>query len=872
MSIPLDNIRTAPCLIETGKSCFDQNGPGGPGGPGDPGDPGDPDPRCLDPVFAAANPLICGTTTRLVIKPGIATICESKSVQFKAFLASDTEEVALTTGVKFSSSNENILVIGILSGNATGIGAGTVTVSVEWQGLIAFAQVQISAGENCCDTMNVGMLLLIDNSKSMSDPMQTFGTKLNFAKEAAKAYAGDLITTKDKMAVMSFGNGEVLLQDFTNNITSLQSSISNIPSSVTTTDIEDALRDAITKINATTGLSMRVIVIISDGEHKGSNNPLLVSQPFLDSGGVIVAMGVRAHSSGYELMSRMASGGMFINSIATNSPIAIELLRGTKGYYCAGNCQEPGNEYVAKGELNYDRFSKWDVDSSVGPVDLIGNGFYDFLPGNGLYVDLVGSGPPWLGKMVTKRTFDLISGNEYRLTFKLAGNHRTQNTGFKVSIKMGGFISDLITIDDPMQGFVEHPYSIIPAGPVSAKIEIGQAERPGQSLSYGNLLGEVKLVNVTTGEVLFFDNFDTENLTFISPRCGYGSSYGPSEDGYGYGYSYGYGYGYGYSAAYGYGYGLEYGEYSFGYDYMYVFGQGGFNYGTGYNCYGFGCLDEPITGQEEELSPPTDTEETVTMFTSTKSYTADCPAGSSGPPVTKSATAGSVISQADADEKALTKAQSLAESALVCPYALAVGWIINGHFQVAGGAFQKRGIAVLGNDANDFWNHQHVGSSGIPGVSVKNSDGDLLSVTMRTYGEGTDYNIEQATNLDNPDILMREGVHGTAYVTELAGLPTGTYDLLVYGHGGKRLVDGMILDFHDDNMSVHALINGVDQGEKHTTVDSSSGYDTDDWQDGIQYVRYSGLAVTSGQVLAISVWPNALGRRLINGFQLLRKT
>lgn len=872
MSIPLDNIRTAPCLIETGKSCFDQNGPGGPGGPGDPGDPGDPDPRCLDPVFAAANPLICGTTTRLVIKPGIATICESKSVQFKAFLASDTEEVALTTGVKFSSSNENILVIGILSGNATGIGAGTVTVSVEWQGLIAFAQVQISAGENCCDTMNIGMLLLIDNSRSMSDPMQTFGTKLNFAKEAAKLYAGDLITSKDRMAVMSFANGEVLLQDFTNDIPALKSAITGIPSTTLTTDIDDALSSAITKINATTGLSMRVIVIISDGEHKGSNDPLLVSQPFLDSGGVIVSLAVRAHSVGYELMSRMASGGMFMNATGSNAPIAIELFRGTKGYYCAGNCVEEGNLFRPKGQLNYDRFSKWDVDSSVGPVDLIGNGFYDFLPGNGLYVDLVGSGPPWLGKMTTKRSFDLSAGNLYRLSFLFAGNQRTHDTGFKVAINMGGFITDLITLDDPMQDFTDYHFDYTPVVPLSAKIEVSQSTRP--RFSFGNLMGEVKLLNVTTGEVLFLDNFDTENLTFIEPRCGYGTSYGTSEDGYGYGYSYAYGYGYGYSEAYGYGYGIEYGEYSYGYDWGYTYGHGGHNYGTGYDCYGFGCLDEPITGQEEESDIPTDTEETVTIFTSTKSFTATCPPGSTalGSVYTKTATAGSVISQADADAKALAKAKQLAESARVCFLDIVVGDIINGHFQLAGGAFQKEGIAVIGNDAGDFWNHQHIGTLGDQGIHIRNSYGEMINVRMKTYGDGAAYDLTPQTNLDNPDILMRHGVFGTAYKTELIGLTDGTYDLLIYGHGGKELIDEQILDFPDNNMSVNVLIAGVDQGEKHTTINGLDGYDTDDWVDGVQYVRFPGLVITVAQVLSIIVNPNARGRQLINGFQLIRKS
>ena len=37
------------------------------------------------------------------------------------------------------------------------------------------------------------------------------------------------------------------------------------------------------------------------------------------------------------------------------------------------------------GVLNYNSFNNWTV--TDGTVDLIGNGFFDFYPGNGLYVD-----------------------------------------------------------------------------------------------------------------------------------------------------------------------------------------------------------------------------------------------------------------------------------------------------------------------------------------------------------------------------------------------------------------------------------------------------------------------------------------------------
>ena len=50
------------------------------------------------------------------------------------------------------------------------------------------------------------------------------------------------------------------------------------------------------------------------------------------------------------------------------------------------------------GQTNYTGFANWAVQD--GTVDLIGNGFFDFFPGNGLYVDVDGSSGD-AGKMIT---------------------------------------------------------------------------------------------------------------------------------------------------------------------------------------------------------------------------------------------------------------------------------------------------------------------------------------------------------------------------------------------------------------------------------------------------------------------------------------
>lgn len=71
------------------------------------------------------------------------------------------------------------------------------------------------------------------------------------------------------------------------------------------------------------------------------------------------------------------------------------------------------------GALNYTGFSPtWSV--MDGTVDLIGNGYYDFLPGNGLYVDLDGSS----SNAGIMGHLESLAPGDYTLSFDLAGNQR----------------------------------------------------------------------------------------------------------------------------------------------------------------------------------------------------------------------------------------------------------------------------------------------------------------------------------------------------------------------------------------------------------------------------------------------------------------
>ena len=82
------------------------------------------------------------------------------------------------------------------------------------------------------------------------------------------------------------------------------------------------------------------------------------------------------------------------------------------------------------GVLNYGAFANWGV--SGGTVDLIGNGFFDFYPGNGLYIDLDGSTSN-AGILTTTAFF---GPGSYVLSFNLGGSTRGDTN--TVIVRFGG--------------------------------------------------------------------------------------------------------------------------------------------------------------------------------------------------------------------------------------------------------------------------------------------------------------------------------------------------------------------------------------------------------------------------------------------------
>ncbi len=123
-------------------------------------------------------------------------------------------------------------------------------------------------------------------------------------------------------------------------------------------------------------------------------------------------------------------------------------------------------ENGGSGTLNYNGFVNWTVSS--GTVDLIGNGFFDFYPGNGLYVDLDGS-TSQAGIMTTNQTF---APGTYQLTFNLAGSARGDTN--IVDVALADFSTSFtVPSNDPFSPARSLTFTTATSGPLSFHNEGG---------------------------------------------------------------------------------------------------------------------------------------------------------------------------------------------------------------------------------------------------------------------------------------------------------------------------------------------------------------------------------------------------------------
>lgn len=615
------------------------------------------DGRCSDPAFALANPDLCPVAPFLVLKPSIGLVCTLGSIQLRAVFTKDGVEEDVTEDTIFSSSDPSVAVIGATSGNATGVAEGTATFRAVYNDGTsnneAFSDVNV-LGENCCEDQTVAIMVCVDTSKSMS---LSFGagytTRLAFAKAAATRFINEINETKDVVGLLKFNDYATdILSDPIAAKATVSALVPGIAQTQQITSFHECITQAVASLDGVTAADRKIIVIISDGEdstasYNSTNNPITAAEDFKSAGGIVMCLGVRAHGRGFALLSRLSTGGFFVNGYGTTAEAALDYISGLKGYVCAGNCVPAGDEYVTKGAFNYADFINWNVEG--GYVDLQGEGFFDYLPGNGLYVDLISGMQPSgssNGRMVLKdaEAIAIEEGKDYRLTVSLAGNqqiNRADTVKVQVFYKLNDvdetpvyLLNQVIGLSDYTQDFTDRAFAFTADANRTVWIAIQQVNVPtGDYARAGVLLGRVRFDDVTDSSLVFDDDFNTENLEYVPPACGTGTIYTES------------------------------------------------GYVTGYSCYGEGCLDEPPPEQLQDPSPLSDIEGGSTpprTYTSTKKKCATCGDG--------------FVNLAE-DHLASTLTGSVVGPPRTCTYQLTGGAAILRHYQVYA---NLQGLTVFG--------------------------------------------------------------------------------------------------------------------------------------------------------------------------------
>lgn len=490
------------------------------------------DDRCADPAFREANPDLCKSFPLLILQPEQGLIQAGGTIEYSVFLRANGTETQLTKGLSWASSNVGAAVINE-DGVATGVTAGQTTISVQWQNLSAQAQLDVVAS---CSETNQNFRILIDNSKSMGQSFSSsYATKLSFSKSISRDFCDTINFEKDVVAVSKFNDDYEELQEWIDESAAPKAAIAGISGSNGKTNLADALSEAVSGFDGQDGV--RVIVLFTDGQWTG-DDPKPVAQAFRESGGFLVIVATRAfNDSGsappenqwFTDLFTMASGGFLLSAYSETEDDILASLSGLKSFICSGGCSpEPGTAPTAA--LNYEGFINWDV--TAGRVDLIGNGLWDVRPGNGLYVDLQGTGdegnpPPGqdfgLGQLTSKEEYEFEDGKSYKFSIDVGGSLAGPTTSgspvWTIRVRVGDSIDEEITINAGNTPLTTHEFPWTQSGDFTGPIIIEQTEQSGHH-NIGSTIDNILLENITDDVVMLEDNFDEENPIVIPPGDG----------------------------------------------------------------------------------------------------------------------------------------------------------------------------------------------------------------------------------------------------------------------------------------------------------------------------------------------------------------
>ena len=177
-----------------------------------------------------------------------------------------------------------------------------------------------------------------------------------------------------------------------------------------------------------------------------------------------------------------------------------------------------------------------------------------------------------------------------------------------------------------------------------------------------------------------------------------------------------------------------------------------------------------------------------------------------------------------------------------------------------GASSNKVGFAAIGQTANDYWNFytRDDGRGGwlrvgcLTNLQFVNRTASAAGVTI-SNAPGAWFNGSSDPMYDT----YLYPFDGKNISLSLTNLDAGTYNFYVYGHAAGT-----------NGNSVFNL--SVDQQSYGSQTNAGPGWASTAWQEGVQYVKFAGVSLSSGQTVDLTVLPGASGYALLSGLQIER--
>lgn len=488
----------------------------------------------------------------LEVRPSTASVEVGATWAYRAYANYLDGTVAdVTEDCAWTSSDDTIAVVGTSTGVAFGHAPGIITVTAEYQDVSATATLHVL--HSCID--NPTEVIFCLSRAGSTGAFAGTSTRLEATKLAVETTIDAFDSTSDVVGLVSFAGtftGQVedstLDATLTDDFDSVKAALSllvpdgenGIASGLDTTYAE------LTSARHTSG-NLRAVVLVVDwpadvvdgGDDSSEAAAITAAMAAAATSATaiktltsttLVVFGYNIPSAYRSAISALATSGYYFD-VSSEEELRSDMagLPHILCYYGGDYYYYPPPEAVHCGNPvpDFQGLTQWDI--LRGTVDLAGVGpggetdlvAWDPRPGNGLYLDLVGTNPDnapahdtTSSKIRTKDSFLFTAGKSYKLSFYFC--HYAGTLPYvDVSIGNSGEVVAVTrctpTADSP---FTLHEISWVQGATATAPIIFDHQLKKFNAVT-GTLLDRVKLDNVTDAVEMFYDDFDAENACEI---------------------------------------------------------------------------------------------------------------------------------------------------------------------------------------------------------------------------------------------------------------------------------------------------------------------------------------------------------------------